>query len=140
MKHRAIFSLFCLFLFLNSCDRSQCTNTNPIFNEYEYSDNSYKIELANKIDKIGLENLRTWLADYVEKDGDIYLVFYIQNENLCAKAMVKMNHWDKKMQHIKDKKGKGRVHAEFVDLDFSTQKTSNGDVEFIYKTFNRIID
>lgn len=132
--------LFCLTLIATSCDRKQCTNTNPIFDTHEYHEEAYKKELAKQIETIGLENLRTWLADYIEKDGKTYLVFYIQNNELCAKAMVTMISWDEKMQHVIDRKGKGRVHAEFTNLKFETITTKNGKTEFIYQSFDRLLD
>jgi len=48
---------FLFLLFLVSCDRPQCNNNNPVFNDHLPTSNKYKVELADQINEIGPENL-----------------------------------------------------------------------------------
>ncbi|MGB1308945.1 MAG: hypothetical protein ACPG6B_08555 [Oceanihabitans sp.] len=137
MKIIRICLLVCILL--TACDRNSCTNSNPIFNSFNYSDLEYKQELAKKIDQIGMQNLRTWLADYIEKGDNTYLVFYIQNESLCAKLMLKMNHWNN-LESLKNNKGKGYFNAEFKGLSFLVEKNKNNTLDFVYKSYTNILD
>ena len=124
---------------LNSCDRTQCENNNSIFLTNNYSSNTYKLELANQIEVIGQENLRYWLEDFVVKDNIEYLVFYIQNDSLCASLELKMNNWNK-LESLKKVRGKGRFNAEFKGLRYDISIQTENEIEFIYLDYDKIID
>lgn len=130
---------FFFFILILSCDRGSCETDNPIFLKFTYSDRQYKVELANKIEAIGQENLRYWLHDYVNKDNAEYLLFYVQNDSLCAKMLLKMEHWNH-LEHVKKMKGVGSRNAEFRGLTYTIQKNGAEEIEFIYQSFERIID
>ena len=135
---KALVIILC-YSILNSCDRPQCDTTNSIFLNNHYSSNSYKLELANQINTIGQKNLKYWLKDFVEKDNNEYLVFYIQNDSLCASIELKMNNWNK-LEYLKKVKGKGRFNAEFKGLRFNITNLTENEIEFIYLDFDKIID
>ena len=124
---------------LNSCDRPQCETNNSIFLNNNYSSNDYKVELANQINKIGQENLRYWLKDYVETDSSEFLTFYVQNDSLCAELELKMNDWNN-LEYLKKNKGKGRFNAEFKELRFNITNKPENEIDFIYLDFDKIID
>lgn len=133
------FTVLLLVFLFNSCDRKSCETDNPIFLQHTFSDKEYKAELAKQIESIGQENLRYWLHDYINQDDIEYLLFYVQNNDLCAEILVKMNHWNN-LELIQKTKGKGSFNAEFRGLKFEIIRNSNNDVEFVYKTNERIID
>jgi len=139
MKLRTILPLFGLLFFTISCDRKSCKTDNPIFLEHTYNDNVYKAELAAQIKNIGQENLRYWLHDYLQIKDSEYLLFYIQNDDLCAEILIKMNHWNN-LEYIQENKGKGSFNAEFKGLRFEILANDSGNIEFIYTSVDRIID
>jgi len=128
-----------LAIFFVSCDRKSCETDNPIFLEYTYSDQKYKAELATQIEALGQENLQYWLHDYISQDNNEYLLFYVQNDSLCAEILVKMEHWNN-LAFIRKNKGVGTRNAEFRGLTFSINKNNKNETEFIYKSIVRIID
>lgn len=139
MKFFRFIPIVLLVICINSCDRKSCETDNPIFLNHTINHQDYKIELAKQIELIGQQNLRYWLHDNVNQDDSEYLQFYVQNDDLCAEMLIKMNHWNN-LEHIQKTKGNGSFNAEFKDLRFDINKNELGEVEFIYKNYERIID
>jgi len=52
---------------------------------------------------------------------------------------LKVNCWDKKIRHIKEKKGVGRRGAGLGGLKYAILENGN-NVNFVYKDLARIID
>lgn len=130
----------CLWISITSCDRPKCQTTNPVFQSMDISSSSYKKELANEIQKIGMNNLRYWLADYFENNQEHYFVFYVQNKSLCAQAVIKADKDNPKLKQLIKKKGKGRFNAEFENMKFKINTDESGNTEFVYISHDRIID
>jgi hypothetical protein len=139
MKTYNLIPAILLVILFVSCDRKSCETDNPIFLEYTYNDQQYKAELADQIEAIGQENLSYWLHDYIKEDINEYLLFYVQNDSLCAEILMKMEHWDN-LEFIQKNKGVGSRNAEFRGLTFTINKSNANETEFIYKNIGRIID
>ena len=90
---------------------------------------------SNNIDKT---KLTYWLQKYDEQNGKESLYFNIQDDELCAILHLTINDWNK-LEDVRERKGIGRRGAEFTNLKFEIIKDSVS-TEFIYKTFDRIID
>jgi len=127
-----------VLLILNACDRPECSNNNPIFNNNAPESIIYKMDLEKRIQTIGAENLRYWLKAYVENDSQEYLLVNVQNDSLCAIMKLTINSWNK-LEDIRQKKGVGRRGAELDGLTFTVHK-KNGDVDFVYEDLSWIID
>ena len=123
---------------LHTCDRPDCTNTNPIFDNYSPESEIYKHELNRLLQEVDRSQLTYWLKDYKEFQKTEYLYFYIQGDGLCAVLPLQMLHW-KKLEDLQPKKGSGRFNAEFKNLEFDVL-TDSTSTHFIYKSFDRIID
>jgi hypothetical protein len=136
---KIIFTVSLLFLFC-SCDRTSCKTDNPIFLNNEVLSETYQKEVVKQIEKIGQDNLRFWLADYIEKDNRHYLVFYVQNNSLCAEAVMHIDHNNKRFSEIVNTKGKGRFNAEFRDVSFDVSKDDEDDFLLHYTGYESIID
>jgi hypothetical protein len=121
-----------------SCDRPNCENSNLIFDKYDIYSEEYKTELLSQIKINGQNNLTYWFDNYVEKDGEEYIIVKIQNDSLCAKGVIKVDDWYK-IEGIKRTKGKGYVGAELKGLTFNVEKKSD-NIEFIYKGITGIVD
>ena len=121
-----------------SCDRPKCNNENPIFENYEPDSEVYKDELSKQLKNIDQSELTYWLQKYDEKDGKEYLYFHIQGDGLCAILNLRVNNWTK-LENVREKKGVSYRGAEFTNLKFEIREDSLS-TEFIYKTFDKIID
>ncbi|MDG5492025.1 hypothetical protein [Psychroserpens sp. SPM9] len=107
---------------------------------YEVTSNEYQTEVAKLIESIGIENLRFWLADYIEKADKHYFIFYTQGHDLCAQMMVQVDAENPNFGELIKTKGKGRFNAEFVGLLVDIVPKNPNQIEFIYKSHKRIID
>ena len=131
--------VFCVLAFgLISCDRPQCNNQNPIFDSNLPESKFYKDELVKQLESIDQTKLTYWLQKYDEKEGREYLYFHIQGDGLCAQIVLTMYQWNK-LEMVREKKGVSYRGAEFTELKFDVQQDSL-TTDFVYKTFDRIID
>ena len=133
-----LFNLILLLGFV-SCDRPDCNNENPIFENNIPDSKIYKDELVNQLNKIDQSKLTYWLQKYDDQNGKESLYFHIQGDGLCAILNLTIyNDWNK-LENVRERKGIGRRGAEFTNLKFEIIKDSLS-TEFVYKTFDRIID
>ena len=139
MKTKSTLFFSTLIIFLVSCNRPDCKNDNPIFDKFSPSSKEYKDELVNQLKAIDNKELNYWLKEYEEVNGQEYLKFHIQSDNLCAIIVLTMQHWDDKLKYVKEAKGKSYQGAEFTNLKFDILQDSL-TTEFIFKNFERIID
>ncbi len=134
MKKYLLFVYLCFI----SCDRPNCDTANVLFLNNNPNSKIYKDELVKQLTKVDQTKLSYWLQKYDEQNGVESLYFYIQGDGLCAIACLTMKHWNK-LEHVREKKGIGRRGAEFTNLQFDIRQDSVS-TEFIYNTFDRIID
>ena len=125
---------------LYSCDRSRCETNNEILLNHDVLSKTYQTEVAKQIEKIGIENLRFWLADYLEKDTTTYLLFYTQGTDLCAQILIQIDKTNPNLSGLVKTKGKGRFNAEFIDLKFDVTTNTMDQIEFKYIGHGTIID
>ena len=130
--------LFISFLGFISCDRPDCGNKDPTFENNSPDSKVYKDELVKQLNNIDQSKLTYWLQKYDEQNGKESLYFHIQGNGLCAILHLTINDWNK-LENVRERKGVGRRGAEFTNLKFEIIKDSVS-TEFIYKTFDRIID
>ena len=121
-----------------SCDRPDCNNTNLIFENNMPDSRVYKDELVKRLNYIDQSKLTYWLQKHDDQNGKESLYFHIQGDGLCAILHLTINDWNK-LENVRERKGVGRRGAEFTNLKFKIIKDSVS-TEFIYKTFDRIID
>ena len=139
MKQVTIQTILLVFVFgFISCDRPNCTNTNQVFESNNPESKHYKDELVKQLKNIDQTKLRYWLQKYEERNGKEFLHFNIQSDGLCAIIVLRMSTWEK-LENLRKKKGASYRGAEFVNLKFETQ-TNDSSTQFIYKSFDRIID
>ena len=121
-----------------SCDRPECKNTNPIFDEYSPISIEYKTELAKQLKNIDKSKLSFWFKEYVESNGQELLFFNVQGDGLCAVIALNVEQWSK-LKELRQKKGVSFRGAEFKNLKFDIKQDST-NVNFILRDFDRIID
>src|SRR5690349_3150112 len=135
---RASIILVALAAGTSSCNMPSCENTNPVFNRYTPDKEEYKAELTKQINHIGESNLRYWLKDLTERNGQSYINVFVQGKDLCAVEEIQVNNWEK-LKSIRETKGNGYGGAELKGLKVSIAQTSSG-TSFLYKDVDRIID
>ena len=140
LTHLRIITSFFLIIFLYSCDRNACKSDNPIFVENDVRSKVYQNEVADQIEMIGIENLRFWLGNYFENKDQPYFILYVQNDDLCAKAVVSINTENPKLKKLLETKGRGRFNAEFTDVNLEIESHPNGDKTLEWRSYATIID
>ena len=130
---------FCLLIFVVSCDRPQCKNTNPVFDKFSPNEKEYKDELVRQLKSVDNSKLSYWLDKYQEDDGLQYLHVFIQGDGLCAKGIVTIKKWDDKLEGIHKAKGMGYSGAELTNLKFDIYQDSS-KTELIYQNLDGIVD
>ncbi len=128
-----LFLLLLIFVSLNSCDRPQCKNTNPIFDQYNPATKEYKAELAKQIKIAGLQNLRYWFDKSLKENEKELYELYLQGESLCAKIIVE-NKSNRK--HLGNG---GYSGAELKGVKINIAQDSTG-TNFILENIDKIID
>ncbi|MDB5230180.1 MAG: hypothetical protein JWN76_985 [Chitinophagaceae bacterium] len=126
-----------VYIAFSSCNRSECRNTNLIFDKFSPDTKEYKTELAKQIQNVGAENLSYWHDKYLKKDGAEYIVIYIQGQGLCAKGEIQVTDWSK----IIGMRGEssGYRGAKLEGLNFKIIQDSRG-TNFLYKDIDRVVD
>ena len=138
MVYKRLILIVFLFLPFISCDREACKNQNPVFDRYSPDSEIYKEALARIILEKKPTDLRYWLKEYREEAGEEYLFFNVQGSELCAVMMIHMTHWDR-LEKVREKKAVSYHGAEFTGLDYEIM-VLNGKIEYVFKTYESIID
>lgn len=132
-----------IFLFiglwaLSSCEqRPECKNTNPVFEQANPAELSYKKELVERMSEADYTKLRFWYED-LKKEGDRnYLVIHIQGEDICAEAQILVLDWHR-LEEIRDSEGKALRGKEIKGLRIGVQEDPFG-LELLYKGHERFI-
>lgn len=81
-----------LFALLASCDRPECTNTNPVFDKYSLWSKEYRNELAKQITRAGPSGLSYWIGYYNREEKNTYATIYVQGKGICALMPLDITH------------------------------------------------
>jgi len=126
-----------LLFALTACDRKECTSSNPVFANNPPSSKVYKDELLEQI-KHKDGDVEYWFKEYMERDGKTYMVFHVQNNDLCAVAEILVTEWDDNIANIKKVKG-GGYGGEVIGLQYRVEQDA-AHTELIYENLDTIID
>ena len=130
---------FPLFTLMVSCDRPECKNANPVFNQHAPETKVYKDELAKQLKIVDNSKLSYWMGIYQKTDGKEYIHANIQGDGLCAVLVLSIRESQNGIEGILRTKGMGYRGAELKHLRFDVlQDKSN--TEFIFKSIESIID
>ena len=137
-KYIAALLLFTTVLGFIGCDRPQCENSNPVFENNTPDSKEYKDELVRQLKIVDDAELTYWLKKYDATNGVESLYFNIQGDGLCAILHLTVKNWSK-LEDVRERKGVGRRGAELTNLTFNIVQDSSS-TEFIYNTYDRLID
>lgn len=96
-----LFSLTSVFI---SCDRLDCKNINPLFDNFSPDSRAYKTELVKQLKNTDNVKLSYWFKEYVESNRKEMLLFNIQGDGLCAVIALNVEQWSK-LEKLRQKKG-----------------------------------
>ncbi len=130
---------FCFLTLIASCDRTECKNTNSIFEKYSPETKEYKDELINQLAKVDKSKLTYWMDTYQENNNSQYVHAQIQGDGLCAKIVLTLNGVNKGIEGIIKSKGMGYRGAELEDLKFDIKQDST-TTEFVFQEISGIVD
>jgi len=137
-KITTLLFLAVILLLTQACDRPECTNQNPTFDQYDMESAEYKAELVSQLSKINNEDLRIWLKAYSKEDGQEYLTIYIQNDDLCAQTKMLVYDWSR-MGGVQAKEGVGYRGAEILGLQWQIQQ-NNASPTLVYTRHDHMLD
>lgn len=125
---------------LVGCDRPECTNTNPIFEQEAPGSVRYNEELLAQVDRLGPDGVRYWIDTWEDLDGEQFLWVYVQGDGLCAKAVLELHGEDRSEGMTRNSKNAGGSHgAEVIGLHYAVER-SPGRTVLVYEGRERIID
>lgn len=130
---------FSLLVFIVSCDKPVCKNTNIIFDKFTPETKAYKDELIKQIEKVDKTKLTYWMKSYHENDNSQSINVNIQGDSLCAVIVLKIASSKNGIEGILKNKGKSYIGAELKNLKFEIEKDS-ASTEFIFEEISGIID
>ncbi|WP_139316569.1 hypothetical protein [Algoriphagus marinus] len=132
-KTLGFFLLFLIFGFTSSCDRPQCENTNPIFDQFAPDTRDYKEELARQMNAIGLDNLEYWFDQSQAISDKEFYEMYIQGKGLCAKIIVENKSNRKNL-------GDGSYRGVALEGVIIQTEQNSSETNFILEKIESIVD
>lgn len=121
-----------------SCDVPNCTNTNPVFDNNTPGTKAYNEELLKQLSIRDNDDVIYTLVKYEETEGKEMLHIKVQDDSLCATAVMTMINWGK-LEDIQRTKGNGYINAELDNLSFDIYR-DNDKTELLFKDADGIID
>jgi hypothetical protein len=138
MKTISLFTILFFALVLHACKTTHCTNSNPVFDKFTYETEAYKRELAKQMKQAGPGTLGYTFDEFVEKNGNEFIVVNIQGDGICARGEILVKDWGK-LQAIRDANGGGYRGAALEGLKIETVQDS-AQTQFVYSSIERIVD
>lgn len=127
-----------IYIFLFACDRPECNNTNPVFDNNTPNSEIYKSELAKQIRSRNSKDIFYWIDQDTMENGKDYLLVHTQSGHLCAQMHMQVNDWGR-LAHVKEVHSMSYIGAGLEDLQYDIVQDSTG-THFIYKSVEDIID
>jgi hypothetical protein len=133
------FNVLCVIVFMLACDKPDCKNTNPVFEQNRPETKAYKDELVKQLRQVDKSRLSFWFDGYQADGGARYLNVLIRGDGLCAKGILIVKEWDDKLEGIQKSKGVGYMGAELKNLQIDVYQDS-AKTELIYQGVDTIVD
>jgi hypothetical protein len=128
-------------VFLSACDRPECKNTNPIFEQHAYDSRPYLEELIKEIAKRDPKDLSYWMHTWEIRDYKRHMVVHVQGDGLCAKAFLTYPD-DETAERPKKRNytsAGGARGAEIIGLRFELMDGDTAPV-LLFKGYDDMID
>ncbi len=133
---KIILSVLAICVLMAACNRPECKNTNPIFENNKPDAIAYRQSLHEELSTA--KDVRYWANEYIEQDGKAYMFANVQNNNICATAIFDITN-TRGLENYREAKGKSYSGSEITDLRYDVVSDSNG-YHYILQSIGRIID
>ncbi|RYZ52481.1 MAG: hypothetical protein EOP49_09385 [Sphingobacteriales bacterium] len=135
MRYPRLFTILACLGWLQSCDRPECRNTNPIFTQFAPETKEYKTELAKRLRAENPEHLRYWFDKEIPGKAVETYELFVQGDSLCAKIIV---------DNKSDKTGLGKIGgysgAELKGAVIRENEDNPSEPFFILEQVTEVID
>lgn len=112
-------------LFFASCSNYQCTNVNPIFEQYNPADREYKAELARVVTLANKDSLAAWIHAYKVVKGREYMYVNMIGRGICAVAIMDITN-NTELAAYRSAKGESYNGAFLPHLKYHIEHTDKG--------------
>ncbi|HTM66792.1 MAG TPA: hypothetical protein VL093_10755 [Flavipsychrobacter sp.] len=119
-----------------SCDRPECLNDNPVFDQNPPGSTEYNRELVKQMQLTGTKDIRYRYDSSLVRNGHEYMVIHVQGKNLCAVAEVVVEDKDVRRGL---RNGVGYRGAELKDVHIAAREDSGKEI-LVLKSIGRILD
>jgi hypothetical protein len=127
-------------VFLGACDRPECHNTDPIFEQNDPHTQVYKAQLVTRLKQVAPDQLRYWVHTWEDRDGEQFFVVYVQGDDLCAQAVLTVPPEKRSTQMRRNSSNAGGSRgAEIEGLQYDIVQDS-AHTELIFRGCTNIID
>jgi hypothetical protein len=128
-------------LLLCACDRPECQNTNPVFDQHSIDSQAYLQELVKEIAKRDPDDLTYWMYNWEVRDYAQYMIVNVQGDGLCAQAFLtlppdKPAYKGPKKDHSSAGGARG---AQIIGLEYQVLQTNAGTV-LLFQKYDDMID
>ena len=136
---RLVLLFVSLALLFAACDRPECKNTNPVFDQFAPDSKEYKAELAVQLKKVNAGKLSYWIDKYQHQEEKDFMTIHVQGDGLYAKTILDITNDGGRFSQLKSVKGGGYSGAGLSGLKFRID-SSGGEFNFVFESLNRIVD
>ncbi|MFK7933290.1 MAG: hypothetical protein AB8G22_07260 [Saprospiraceae bacterium] len=139
----SFFSLIALYLFFIIImafvyPPISCQSENPVFQEFAFDTKEYQRELIKLLKTSDLSNTYFYFGKYVDPQ---HIMIQVQNENICAEALVTVRRMEGKgqfMNHLMEKKAVS-YGGPLLGVVFAYQDDVDNP-EIVLTSVSRIVD
>lgn len=133
-------TILLLTILCSACDRPECTNHNPVFDQYPPDSLEYEQELAIQLKRNSNNDLTYWIAlnSYYKAGGSHYMKVNVQGGSLCAIACFDITGATG-LDNYLNVKGKSYGGAQLKYIKYHID-SSNGSYHYYLDSIGQIID
>lgn len=129
-----------VLLFTASCNKPECTNTNPILKQYSPADKEYKAELARLLSTTNSDSIIAWIAQqpYAKEGETEYMYVDLTGRGICATAEVDITG-NEQLAQFRSVEGKSYSGAMLSGFEYHISQTDSG-YNFVLDDIGEILD
>lgn len=125
-------------LLLASCSNYQCTNVNPVFEQYKPADREYKAELARVVTLANKDSLASWIHSYKSIKGREYMYVNMIGRGICAVAIMDITG-NSELAEYRKSKGQSHNGAFLPHIKYHIEQTDKG-YNFVLDDIGEMMD
>jgi hypothetical protein len=136
MKTATVLLILLPLLMSASCDRPECRNDNPVFDQNLPGSTEYNRELVKQMQLTDAKDIRYWYDSSSVRNGNEYMVIHVQGKNLCAVAEVLVENKEMRNGLTNDAGYRGAALKEVL----IAPREDSGKEVLVLKGIGRIVD